>query len=75
MLRGGLLVIHLLPDGGGCAADISTFFLLNGVVGDGPREPSISTTRRAGRDDPRFKKKKSGLRIKKADLGCLEVGF
>ena len=34
MLRGGLLIIHPLPNVAGSAADRSTFFLLNGVVGD-----------------------------------------
>ena len=59
VLRGELLVIHPLPVVGGCAADISSFFSLNGVVGDGPRvQHSISTSRRAGRDDYRFFKKK-----------------
>ena len=75
MLRGGLLIIHPLPNVAGSAADRSTFLLLNGVVGDGPRAHSNSTSRRAGRDDHRFSKKKSGLRIKKADLGCLGAGF
>ena len=75
VLRSGLLIIHLLPNVAGSAADRSTFFLLNGVVGDGPRAHSNSTSRRAGRDDHRFFKKKSGLRIKKADLGCLGAGF
>ena len=75
MLRSRLLITHPLPNMAGSAADISTFFLLNGVVGDGPREHSISTSRRAGRDDHRFFKKKSGLRIKKADLRCLGAGF
>ena len=37
MLRGGLLVIHPLPDVAGSAADRATFFSLNGVIGDGPR--------------------------------------
>ena len=75
VLRGGLPIIYPLSDVAGCAADRSTFFLLNGVVGDGPRAHSISTSRRAGRDDYRFFKKKSRLRIKKADLGCLGAGF
>ena len=56
VLRGGLLIVHPLPNVAGSAADRSTFFLLNGVVGDGPRAHSISTSRRAGRDDYRFSK-------------------
>ena len=58
VLRGGLLVIHLLPNVAGSAADRSTFFLLNCVVGDGPRAHSNSTSRRAGRDNYRFFTKK-----------------
>ena len=58
MLRGGLLIIHPLPNVAGSAADISNFFLLNGVVGDGPRAHSNSTSRRAGRDNYRFFTKK-----------------
>ena len=58
MLRKGLLVIHLLPNVAGSAADRSTFFLLNDVVGDGPRAHSISTSHKAGQDDHRFKFKK-----------------
>ena len=50
VLRGGLLIIHPLPSVAGSAADRSTFFLLNGVVGDGPRAHSTSTSRRAGQD-------------------------
>ena len=49
MLRGGLPIIHPLLNVAGNAADRSTFFLLNGVVGDGPRAHSTSTSRRAGR--------------------------
>ena len=49
VLRGGLLIIHPLPNVAGSAADRSTFFLLNGVVGDGPRAHSTSTSRRPGR--------------------------
>ena len=77
VLKGRLLIIHLLPDVAGSAADRSTFFLLDGVVGDGPRAHSNSTSCRAGRDNYRFffHKKKCGLRIKKADLGCFKVGF
>ena len=37
VLRGELLIVHPLPNFAGSAADIATFFLLNGVVGDGPR--------------------------------------
>ena len=40
MLRGGLPNIHPLPIVAGSAADRSTVFLLNGVVGDGPRAHS-----------------------------------
>ena len=36
MLRGRLLVIHPLPNVAGSAANRATFFLLNGVIGDGP---------------------------------------
>ena len=76
MLRGGLLVIHpLLPHVAGSAVDRLAFFLLNGVVRDGPRTHATSTSRRAGREDQRFFFKKSGLRIKKAVLGCLGAGF
>ena len=62
MLKGGLPNIHPLPNVAGSAADRSTFFLLNGVVGDGPRAHSTSTSRRAGRDDRRFIKKKTDLK-------------
>ena len=75
MLRGGLLIIQPLSNVAGSAVDRLAFFLLNGVVGDGPRTHATSTSRRAGRDDQRFFLKKSGLRIKKADLGCLGAGF
>ena len=54
VLKNGLLIIHLLPIVAGSAADRSTFFLLNGVVRDGPRAHSNSTSRRAGRDNYRF---------------------
>ena len=74
VLRGELSIIRPLPNVAGSAVDRPTFFLLNGVVGDGPRAQSNSTSRRAGRDGYRFHKKKSRLRIKKADLGCLGVG-
>ena len=57
MLRGELLIIYPLPIEDGSAADRSTFFLLNGVVGYGLREHSISTSLRAGQDDNRLKKK------------------
>ena len=36
MIRGGLLVIHPLPNVAVSAADRATFFSLNGVIGDGP---------------------------------------
>jgi len=70
--RGGLLISCTLPNAAGSAAYRSSFFLLNGVVGDGLRARSISTSRRAGRDDNRFSKEKMRrrLRIKKADLVC-----
>ena len=58
VLRGEIPIVHPLPNVAGSAADRSTSFLLNGVVGDGPRAHSISTSRRAGRDDYRFFKKK-----------------
>ena len=74
MLRGGLLIILPLPNVAGSAMDRSAFFLLNGVVGDGLRAHSTSTSRRAGRDDHRFIKK-TGTSEKKADLGCLGAGF
>ena len=74
MFRGELLIIHPLPNVAGSAADKSTFFLPNGVVGDGPRAHSNSTSRRAGRDDHRVFKIK-WTRKKKADLGCLGAGF
>ena len=78
MLRGGLPNIHPLPNVAGSAADRSTFFLLNGVVGDGPRAHSTSTSFRAQSRvgcSPFFQKK-SGLRIKKADLlKCLGANF
>ena len=75
VLKSGLLIIYLLPNVAGSAADRSTFLLLNGVVGDGPHADSTSNSRRAGRDDHRFFKKKNGLRIKKADLGFLGPKF
>jgi len=50
VLRGTLLITHPLPSVAGSAADRSTLFLLNGVVGDGPRAHSTSTSRRAGQD-------------------------
>ena len=61
---------HSLPNMAGSAADRSTFFLLNVVVGDGPRAHFTQS-----RDDLLFYLKKGGLRIKKADLGCLGAGF
>ena len=75
VLRGGLLIIHPLPNVAGSAAERSTFVLLNCAVGDGLRAHSASTLRRVGQDDFFFFNKKSGLRIKKADLGCLGAGF
>ena len=71
MLRSGLLIIHLLPNVAGSAADRSTFFLLNGVVGDGPRAHSTSTSRRAGRDDHRFfNKKKADFESRRRTSGA-----
>ena len=62
VLRGGLLTIQPLSNVAGSAADRSTFFLLNGVVGDGPRAHSTSTSRRAGRGMiTDFQKKKLNL--------------
>ena len=75
VLGSRLLIIHPLPNVTDSAADRSTFFLLNGVVGDGPRAHSISISGRAGRDDHRFFKKKGGLRIKKAAFRCIGAGF
>ena len=71
VLRAEILIIQPLSNMAGSAADRSTFFLLNGVVRDGPRAHSNSTSHRAGRGNYRFfHTKKCGLRIKKADLGC-----
>ena len=70
VLRGGLLTIHPLPNVAGSAADRSTFFLLNGVVGDGPRAHSTSTSRRAGRDDHRFFKKKADFESRRRTSGA-----
>ena len=70
VLRSGLLIIYLLPNVAGSAADRSTFFLLNGVVGDGPRVHSISTSRRAGRDDYRFFKKKADFESRRRPSGA-----
>ena len=75
VLRGELLIIQPLSFEAGSAADRPTFFLLNAISGDGPRAHSTSTSCRAGWDDHRFFKKKSGFQIKKADLGCLGAGF
>ena len=75
MLRNGLLAIRLLPNEAGSAADSSTFFLFNGVVGDGPPAHYTSTSRRAGRDDSDFLNDESGPRIKMVYLGCLGAGF
>ena len=51
----GLPVIHPLPNVVGSAADTSSF-LLNGVVGDGPRAHFTQS-----RDDRRFKFQKNGF--------------
>ena len=66
MLEGGRSIIHLLPSKAGSAADISVFFLFNNVVGDGQRAHFTQS-----QDDRRFYFLISGLRITKADLGCL----
>ena len=75
MLRGGFLIIQPLLNVAGSAADRSIFCFMNGVVGDGLRAHSTSTSRKAGRDDRRFIKKKNEPQVKKADLGCLGAGF
>ena len=79
VLRGELLIIQPLSFVAGSAADRSTFVLLNGVVEDGPRAHSISTSRRAGRDDHRFfnqKKRTSnqegGLRVTPSVMGGVD---
>ena len=36
-LEANVPIVHPLPKVAGSAADMATFFLLNGVVGDGPR--------------------------------------
>ena len=81
VLSGKLLIIHLLPKVSGSAADRSSFFWLNGVVGDGPRAQSTSTSRRAGRDDHRVKKEKKltsnqegGLRVLRGGLLVIYSG-
>ena len=71
MLRGGLLIIHPLPNLAGSAADRSNFFLLNGVVGDGPRAHSNSTSRRAGRDNYRFFTQKTDFESRRRTSGAL----
>ena len=70
MLRGGLPVINPLPNVAGSAADRSTYFLLSGVVGDGPHAHSTSTSRRAGRDDYRLKKKEADFESKRRTSGA-----
>ena len=73
MLRGGLPIIHPLSNVPGSAADRSTSFLLNGVVGDMVRARTPLHAEPGGMIT--FFSKKSGLRIKKADLVCLRAGF
>ena len=75
VLRGGLLIIHPLPNVAGSAADKSTFFLLNGVVGDGLRAHSTSTSRRAGRDDYLFFNKKKRTSNQEGGPRVLRAGF
>ena len=58
-LRSGLMINKPLPNMAGSAAERPYFFLLNGVVGDGPRAHSTCTSLRAGRDDHQLKKKKA----------------
>ena len=77
VLRGGLLISHPLPNAAGNAADRSTFFVLNGVVGDGPRADSTSTSRRAWRDDHRFSTKteleiEGGRRVLRGGLSIID---
>ena len=77
MLRGGLLAIHPLPNVAGSAADRAAFFLLNGVIGDGPRaSPSqlhAGAEPGGGMTVDLYLKKRSA--IKKAHLGCVEADF
>ena len=76
-LRGGLPIIHPLPNVAGSAVYRSHIFLLNGVVvvvGDGQRTHSTSTSRRAaGQDDCRrlclLKRKKTDLESRRRTLG------
>ena len=75
VFRGGLLIIHPLLNVAGSAADRSTFCLLNGVVGGGPRAHSTSTSRRAGRDDHRFFKKEKRTSNQEVGTRCLGAGF
>ena len=49
VLRAEILIIQPLSNVAGSAADRSTFFLLDGVVGDGPRAHSTSTPRAQSR--------------------------
>ena len=71
MLRAEILIIQPLSNMAGSAADRSTFFLLNGVVRDGPRAHSNSTSRRAGRDNYRFfHKKKADFESRRRTSGA-----
>ena len=74
VLRGRLLIIHPLPNVTGSAADRSTFFLLNGVVGDGPRENSTSTYAEPGGMTANLLRKNEP-QIKTSNLGCLGADF
>ena len=72
MLRAGLRIVQHLSNAAGSAADKSTFRLLNGAVGDGPRTHSTSTSRRARRDDHRFFKKE--MRTSNHECGPKALG-
>ena len=70
MLRAELPIIQPLLNVAGSVADRSTFFLLNGVVGDGPRAHSTSISCRAGRDDNRLKKIKADFESRRWTSGA-----
>ena len=60
-----------LPNVAGSAADRSTFFLLHGVVRDGPRAHSNLTSYRAERDNYRFfNKKKTDFESRRRTSGA-----
>ena len=69
VLRADILIIQRLSNMAGSAADRSTFFLLNGVVQDGPRAHSNFTSRRAGRDNYRFFFSKKKMRTSNQEGG------